>query len=573
MAKINPRTADEKAVFHGFGGIRQCALLSDVGASEMRNFRIRSDGSLEKRCGYTAKMSLPATIRAVWQGTISNTDLTFAVSGPSVYRLVAGQSSPSAIYFLPTSTGRANFSEYAGILYLFDGEEIYRYLPNSNTFTQAKGYAPLYGKNWHPTQLGEVNEDLNLLYPRMRIRYLNSVGSTQFVLPYTTLRIDRMEINGSQITNYSFTPQTNTFTIPATLAYGVLEVSVTLVSIFNQRSMVASASCPCLFYNFRHEDLFLYGNGYKVFHSEPVDAAMLSESRAIYSDSDPLYLPANAVFYMGDSNHPVRAICQRGNRLLCFNDRGAWGIARDEDDVLFAYTIEGSLGCSSFGGMTLCGESPVVVRPDGVFRISFPVSEPTACSTQCLSSEVRELLPASLLQNGILCWLPDRNELWLRDPTETEEGLLWVYNLDRREWAQYDHIPAILFFETADDIAGFGTADGLVALSDSRATTDNGQPIDAYYQSHFLSLTHPENRKRCWRVTLSAELDDSEGQTLAVETDRATVTFPLPESDPGIPLLVDHRSMNGRFRFLRFRLDSPGVAHSRFYRVSVLTAD
>ena len=573
MAKINPRTADEKVEFHGFGGIRQCALLSDVGASEMRNFRIRADGSLEKRCGYTAMMSLPSAVRAVWEGTISNVDLTFAVSGSAVYRLVAGQSSPTAIYNLTTSSGRAYFCEYVGILYLFDGSDIYRYVPNTNSFTQAKGYVPLYGKNWHPTQLGEVNEDLNLLYPRIRIRYLNSVGSTQFVLPYTTQQINRMEINGTQITNYSFASQTNTFTIPATLAYGVLEVWITLSSIFNQRSLVASTSCPCLFYNFKHEDLFLYGNGYKVFHTEPVDDTMLAESRAVYSDSDPLYLPANAVFYMGDSNHPVRAMCQRGNRLLVFNDRGAWGIARDEDDILFAYVIEGSLGCNSYGGLTLCGESPVVVHSDGVFRVSFPVSEQTSCSVTCLSAEVRELLPDSLLRNGILCWLPDRNELWLRDPTETAEGLVWVYHLDRREWSQFDHIPATFFFTTADDTVGFGTASGLVALSDSRAATDNGQAINAYYQSNFLVLSHPENFKRAWRVTLSAGLDSTAGQTLVVETDRTSETFTLSGSDANTPILSDHRSMNGRFRYLRFRLNAPGAAKPRFYRVSVLTAD
>ncbi len=573
MAKINPRTADEKVEFHSFGGIRQCALLSDVGASEMRNFRIREDGSLEKRSGYTAMMSLSSEIRAVWQGTVENTDLLFAVSGSAVYRLLSGQTNPSAIYYLSTSSGTAHFAQYAGRLYLFDGEEIYRYLPNSNSFTQTKGYVPLYGKNWHPTQLGAVNEEVNLLYPRLRIRYLNSVGSTLFILPYTTRQIDRMEVNGVQITNYSFTPQTNTFTIPAAQAYGVLDVSVTLSSVFNQRATVTHASGPCLFYNFKHEDLFLFGNGYKVFHTEPVDDAMLAESQAVYSDSDPLYFPSSAIFYLGDSNHPVRAMCQRGNRLLAFNDRGAWGIARDEDEVLYTYTIEGSLGCNSYGGLTLCGESPVVVRSDGVFRISFPISEQTSCSAQCLSTEVRELLPDSLLQNGILCWLPDRNELWLRDPTETAEGVVWVYHTGRREWSQFDHIPAVLFFQTADDRAGFGTAGGLVALAENTATTDNGQAINAYYQSNFLSLNHPENRKRAWRFTLCAELDGSSGQTVVVETDRAEKTFSLPASNTGKPVFINRRSMNGRFRFLRFRLNAPGSARPRFYRISVLTAD
>ncbi len=574
MAKINPKNADESVEFQGFGGIRQCALLSEIGAFEMRNFRIRADGSLEKRCGYRKVMKLPFAVRGVWQGTIGNTDLTLAVSGVSVYRLMEGQSSPTTIYFLSTSSGAVRFCKYADQLYLLDGNEIYRYLPNTNSFTVSRGYAPLYGANWHPTQLGDVNEPLNLFSPRLRIRYLNSIGATQFMLPYTTRSIDRMEINGTQITNYTFTAETSTFSIPSTLAYGVLDVSITISSIFDQRSSVTHSSYPCVFYNYKHEDLFLYGNGYRVFHTDPVDDEMLLASRHTYSDTDPLYFPSNGVFYMGDTNHPVRSMCQRGNRLLAFNDNGAWGITRDKDDILYSYAIEGSVGCRSYGGMTLCGESPVVVHADGIYRVTFPVSEPTSCSVQCLSSEIRELLPDSLLQNGILCWLPDRNELWLRDPTETEEGLVWVYNFDRREWSQFDQIPASLFFSSADDIVGFATRGGLVALSDSQAVTDDGQPINAHYQSHFLSLKYPENRKRAWRVTLCADPGESdEVQTLIIETDRASATYPLPDGSASSPTLLDYRLMNGRFRFLRFRLDSPGSARPRFYRVSVLTAD
>ena len=76
MSKIKPDRACAKEIFSSFGGICAKGETSSAGASEMRNFRILPDGSIEKRCGWETVHALPDRVRGVWQGTVNGLRLT-----------------------------------------------------------------------------------------------------------------------------------------------------------------------------------------------------------------------------------------------------------------------------------------------------------------------------------------------------------------------------------------------------------------------------------------------------------------------------------------------------------------
>lgn len=568
MANIKPERAYEKLTANGFGGIRYASALTGEGAAAMRNFRVAPDGSLEKRCGSSTLYALNGTVRGVWQGTLENRSYLAAVAGNRVYVRRPDASEPEVDFYLQTSEGPVCFITLGGVLFLFDGDNLYRYSVSSSTFTLSYGYAPLYGTNWHPTEMGSVNEPLNMVSPRIRIRYLNSVGSTDFVLPYTAVSIDRMDVDGVAFADYTFTPQTNTFRIPAARAHGVLTVAVTLSGVFSQRSLLAGANRGYVYRDASHETLLLYGGdrGYRVFASSAVTEEMFAASSVCYPNTDPLYFPAGCGFYLGDMQHPVHVLCRDRNRVLALSDRAIWAIEYAGDDLV-SYPMEGGVGCSAPGGLALCGDDPVVVQESGVFRLHFPSGESDVCVASALSDGVSEFFSSSLLRHGILVWFPDRNELWLRDPTETEEGLVWVWSSVRREWYCFDNLYATAFFELNGTV-GFGTPDGRLVLPDNDADTDDGDPIAAYYRSHFLAFAHPEVPKRVYRAAVCADTG-GETLTLTVTTDRHTRAFSATGTVSDKPSYFEFRAGMGRFRFLRYELAVSGGVRTRIYRFSV----
>ena len=566
MAKIKPGKAFEKAIPNGFGGIRYTAALTGESAARMRNFRVASDGSLEKRNGMVTRYRSDGSVRAAWQGSLDGGNYFFFVSGNRVYVRLPGSETPGVCNLFPSADGPAFFVPYRGVLYLFASGEIYRFSTASGSFFTANGYAPLYGDNWHPTELGHVNEPINLLTPHLRVRYLNTVGSVNFRLPYTTVSIDRVEVDGVAVNDYTFTPNTTTFRIPSDKAHGALTVSFTISPAFIGRSLIAGAGGGYVYRGAARETLLLYG-GYRVFDSAPVTDAMLSAASYWYPNAtDPLYFRDDCGLYVGDTQHPVHALCRDRDRVLALNDQTAWAI-EDVDGELVSYPLEGSAGCSAPNGLVLCGDDPVVLRRDGVFRLRFPSGDSNVCVSVPLSDGVSELLPSSLLTGGIAAWHVDRGELWLRDPAETAEGLVWVLRPEKQEWYCFDNVPATVFFDL-DGSPAFGTADGRIVLSDNGADADDGNAISATYQSHYLAFSEPETPKRAYRLSVCA---DTGGETLSIhiQTDRYSRSFWAFGEATDAPAFFDCRVSAGRFRFLRYTLSISGQVRSRIYRLSV----
>lgn len=571
MAKIRPEKADEKAMITEFGGIRQTSSLTGNSASEMRNFRICSDGSLEKRTGTRTLFDLGVRIRGLWQGSLGGSDYLIVVAGNRTYVRLPGDSELTPKNRLSTNSGSVSFTVFRQTLLLFDGHSIYRFSTSTNTFSSAYGYAPLYGDGWDPIQMGRVNEPLNALSAKIRIRYDNSAGSTEFHLPYAAQSISRVEVDGTAVTP-TFTARTTTFSIPQAYAHGVLTVALTLISNYDHRSSVCSLPRSFLFAGSR-ETLLAYGgtNSCQMAYTAPVSDEMIEESNRVFSSSSeiPLYFPIDRFFALADTTHPIHAVFRDRDRAIAMNDRFAWAL-EFSGDRLISYPLEGGLGCASPGGLALCGAHPVAVQAGGIFQLRFPSGESDVCIAESISREVIELLPPSVFQNGILAWFPGRDELWLRDPTEDEEGIVWVYTRERKEWYCFDSLYISDFF-ALDGTIGFGTADGKILLPDETSHTDSGEPITATYLSRFIAFSSPENYKRALRITVCA---DTGGQQLLVvaETDSRSRSFTAESAQSGRPRFFESGINLGRFRFVRFAFRIAGSSAARIYRLSMLAA-
>ncbi len=570
MAIMNPKTALEKETVSGFGGISDHGGLTSDSAFDMRNFQILPDGSLEKRCGFFKRYSFGVPIRGLWEGTVSGDTYLFVVAGDQIYRQGPNDSFPTAVYMLTTSERNVNFAFYRENLYVLDGKSLLIFRPSTETFSIAEGYVPLYGYNWHPTQLGEIREPLNLIQNRIRIHYLNTNGSTSFQLPFTCEKINGMTVNGSSTNLYSFTPYTSTFTIPASLAgVGTVEVTVTLDPIFSRRSSVLQASEAAVFSTTRHQTMMTFGGsqGYLVYRSSPVTDEMLGECLIPCPDADPLYFQKDTAITVGSSQHPVLALCQFEDQMLVFNDENVWGIrysdGSDDPEVL---PIRTALGCSSKNGVLPCGEFLATVSDGGILRMDIRGDNLDICETSPLSRSIERRLDATFLKRAILFRNKSKNQLWVRDPKDAS-GLIWIYDMDRKIWFSYDGICANRMYEIGGKIT-FSTEKGDIFFFDEDLDSDDGASFSAFYQSHYLGFSQPEFAKRSVRLSVCA---NTKGGTLTAEivTERGSKGFVLQKNTGDVPAFFDRRLAMGRFRFLQFRLSAPDEARCRIYSLSV----
>ena len=572
MATNNPKTAANQITVTRFGGITDHAGLSIDSAADVRNFRILSDGTLEKRCGYTRSYTFSQPLRGLWEGVVSGESYLFAVAGNVIYMRAPDATTPSAIYTMTTSTGGVSFFLYRERLWLMDGKSLLVFRPGTRSFSIAQGYVPLYGYNWHPTSLGEINEPLNLVRNEIRVHYFNSNGSTTFHLPFTSKKINYVRVNGSAITTYTFQPGTSSFTIPTAYAtVGSVEVHVTLDPIFSGRTSVLEASYAKVYHTPEREVMMCHGSraGYLVYRTSPVSDEMLRTCDLTVADTDPMYVAKDTAFAVGSSTHPVTALCQFEDQMLVFNDDSIWSVRYPEADSDEAeiFPVRSGLGCTSRNGVMMCGKYPIAATGAGIARLKFSSTDPDYCQPEILSANIREKLGREFLENAMLFWDESRQELWVRDPNDSA-GSVWICAPERGIWFRFDNLFARSFFPLEGGI-GF-TEYQAVCVFDEQALNDGGAAITAEYRSHDLAIAPVGAPRRSLRVSMVAQHHDNR-IVANIQTDRGSCMLKLrgQAADSGSLTFYNRRATMGRFRFLQFVIAASNQKRSRIYSFSI----
>lgn len=555
MSKIKPERAFAKEVFSSFDGI------SSGGAAEMRNFRILPDGSLEKRCGWETVYTLSERVRGVWQGTIDGTELTIIVCKEHVYRMDPDESL-IPLTLLSTTEGRVHFSFYRNRLYLADGNDLYVLSEAKTSFSPAQGYAPQFGINWHPTSFGDVNEPLNLFSNRLRIHYFNSTGTNLFVLPFFPESIDSVRIDGVSDLDYSLSGDQLTVSKTGTS----VEIGMTMYSVSDHKSRLHQAMR--LYTDRMAEREVLLVSSEKdpqyLYCSANADEIMLNGSKAVYSDSDPLYFKDNGVLIVGRSDAPISRFCRERDRLLAFWQDGAVSISFSQDsDGVESYPLLQGVGSSSLENELYLDGDPIVTNSRGVFRLENTISEPDHFHAIALGEQMEFCHDQRFLHNLIACADTEHGELWFRDSTDSY-GIVWVYNHTLSQWYCFSGIFAD-FFLTMNGRLGF-VSDDRICLFGEDLGTDDGAVFEAVYTSAYLCFSSPESIKRSLRISLCGWGCEA---TLELQSEKKKQSFTLLADQSDAPLVLDKRARFGRFRHLRFSLRDTGEHRSRWSRLAL----
>ena len=563
MPTIKPKRAAASEILQSFGGIGQSSSSREHGSSDLQNFRILSDGSLEKRCGFKTKFAFSATLRGFWDGFIGGKPLTCAVAGSEL--LIRENGSFVSKLTLSTASGTVQFAVYRDHLYLLDGSTIYVYSPYREVFLPAIGYVPLIGFQWNPTTLGSFHEPINLFSNKMRIHYKNLEGSTGYNLPFTAASIDFMLADGVSVTDYSFTPGSSSFSVNA--VYSGLEVGFTRAITQDEIEYISSSKqAVCDRLNDR-EILFLFGgrSGNYLFGTVPVDDDMMNSSRAVYPTSDPLYCTVNMQISAGTPINPITSVYKQRDRFLAFHDNGALSLRIDENDRLVGYPVLFGYGCTAKLPQTVIDDKFVIINRGGVFTLSSDASDPDRFDLVPIADSLPAMKTASFSKNATVCYNAEHEELWFCDTVHFDR--VWVYHVRQKKWYTFSGFTPS-FFLTYQGNIGFASESGLYLFDDAK-NTDNGEPITAMLTSGYLFADSPESIKRISDVTLLAQCGTNNVE-LQWNTERESRSVNLSSvSEHSLPVLYERHVEAGRFRLLQLVLTDTGEYRTHIYRLAV----
>ena len=565
MARIKSKRMAVSTISCKFGGMGKYAPLSSVGAEDMCNFRLLPNGTLKVRSGYARKKHFASQgkVRGIWEGTLSGSSYLFAVVGNTVYRLVDDAMTETSVGTIADGTENVQFFVYEDVLYLLDGENIWNYRSSSNKFEVIEPYVPLYGYLWDPSSYGEVNEEINLLTPKIRVLYHNPNGETEFKLPYYATRIDVAFLNGKKTTNFNFSPGTDKIVFPT----APLSVEVSFIASLNEeaRTAIRASQIAYIYSRGGANQLFLGGKDARLFYTKSVSGPMLSSCQALYPTAVPLYFVMEDIFFLGDNAHPITAICPLYETLLAFTSDRIWSIAFEKEGIQATLAMYG-IGCASRRGAIPYETGVLAALGDGIYHITASPTRPEEIVTERISKGIDEKFSAKFGERVHLVRNTTDGEIWMRDPTNTA-GEIWIWNFEQDEWYRFSGITASFFFQNNTGI-GFASGSDICVFERSK-TTDSGSPIDAYYKSAYLDFGVPDSVRRSLRAFLYASPSKSDCEVL-FETEQKEQSYQL--STPmfaSTPQLHDMRISTHRYRFLRFTLSTSASHQTEFYRLDV----
>ena len=567
MARLKSKHATLRSLSCKFGGMGKYTPLSSGGAEDVCNFRILPGGVLQTRMGYQLKKHFSSSqkVRGVWEGTIGGVSLLFVVAGDKIYRLDGEAMTESVVGTVSNAQNQVHFCLWLDDLYLLDGVGIYHYIPSQNKFKEVEAYVPLYGYQWNPTSYGEVYEAINLLSPRLRVHYFNSTGASVFRIPYFAEAVDSVWADGKTITNYTFTPGSNQITINASNPPSFVEIG--FVANLNEelRQKILATQLSFIYSKNGQNRLFLWGKDARVFCSKNVTDYMLSASRAMYPRTSSLYFCSDDILFLGDSAHPVRAMCPLYDTVLAFTANRIWSLSFGKDGIT-ATLASGGIGCASAFGAIPYKTGVVAVMGSDVYRISASVARPEQLTFDRISGGMEKKITPAFSDRVHLFWNIADGEIWMRDP-ESKNGDVLVWNTESDEWYRFDNIVASFFFSIHQEL-GFAQNNGLFFFN-RIYSTDGEMPIVAFYKSAYFDLGAPESPRRSVRAYLYSSISGG-NSTLLLETERTGKMFDLiPPLSNTSTQMQEVRMNTHRHRFLRFTIATNATTPAEFYRLDI----
>ena len=514
MSFFKTKNALAKAEFRGFGGIDTKDVTGRGGkAADIVNFRVLPDGTLKKRCGYRRVASMPGKIRAMLTGYFDGEFLGYVLADGQVFKLDFATGERTLIGSIGSISGDASIFYYLGNIFVIDGEEIYQL--KEDEAVSARGYVPLFGKNWGSNYPGEINEPINLLDPRARISYIVSDPPTIFLATlYDVVSVEAVYLNDILLSPDKYVIDSDFKTINVTGLEAGDRVLVYLTfhpSVANRAEFVSNTNAV-VFGGVNNSRVFMWGGEKKnvMYSSAHVTNSSLRESQAVYPDSTALYFPAEYDFTVGDGRYDITAVSRHYDRLLIFTSGDTWMADSDACGTEYFPTmrINSENGCLSPKGCAKIGNDPISVGRGRIMKWTANTDRLEECNAYSVSDGIGELLTDSFFKSAAVHEDKWNGELLFAN-SKDKNGRVFVYRASCDSWYTYEGIGADIFFDGPSSV-GFTSGKDIFLFDDElcedKPSDSTSNVIEATFVSQPLDFGLSGRTKRLMMLNMEADL-------------------------------------------------------------------
>ena len=566
--------------FEGFDGIDGFAAHSGgATVSDMVNFRILEDGSIEKRCGYRRIGEFIAAPDAFWCGRVFGKLYLYAWLNNYTYRYDFSTGTVSRVGkpIGEHDLSKPKFFFFGGELYISTADGIHK-IADNGFMHEMYGYAPLVGKDWTNDLVGEINEPLNIMNRRARFTYtVSDTPSIFFRVLYPVKTINSVKVNGIELesSRYYFDPLYNSVNISKLEARDRVEIAVTfdLEDSPQLTSLLASDHIE-VFGGMSNSRIFAWSDtaGSMVYSTGYISPAEEAANNEVYNmpNWQYLYFPEGYEFKVGNGDSPIKAITRHYDRLLFFTERDVW-MADNETCALEpipTMNINSKRGCSVNGGVALAGNDPISIGNGELLRWTSDTDELNECNAYCISRPISHLIPEGFFANAKVVSFSGRSEVWFYDPTNTE-GIVWIYNWEKKMWYRFEGILADHIFDAEGQICFI--RDNYIYRFDESAIYDYYDEtgisyIKARLESGYIELGSEKSRRLKGFEVRGEEL----GRTVVTLSPDGLADSSHKLSDStGEHKLLRKRLSSGRFRQMKLKIESNYNERTRIHGFSL----
>ncbi len=457
-------------------------------------------------------------VRGIWSGRVGDREVLCAACGGVLWELLEDGGVWSKI-----SAGNMDTSQDVHMfgfdekLYILNGKQYLVW--DGERLDEVEGYRPLVAVSVEPTGGGTLLENVNRLTAGRRCWFSPDGEATVFQLPEKNIAsVDEVKsLSGDPVGAYTTDLEAGTVTFASPPPRGVNTVEIGWSAGETLRGQVCAMRFAELYNGAQDSRVFLYGDG---------------SNRALYSglDSDGRpradYFPDLYEAAVGDANTPITAMIRHYNRLLAFKPDSAWSIGYDtitlvDGTVTAGFTVtpvNRSIGNCADGQAQLVQNRPRTL--DGRSVMEWKATSASGITGDQRNAErVSQRVDSSIRQFDLAKARTFYDKFSHEYYVIGEDGTAIVQNLDVDAWYVYTGLDVTCMINYRDELY-YGTRDGHLRHFSDRYFSDNGEAIDAYWESGAMSFSEDFRRKYSAMIWVGVKPEDNGFLEVTAQTDR-----------------------------------------------------
>ena len=474
-------------------------------------------------CAVSASANTTDTVvRGLWSGFVAGQEVLCAACNGYLWQLARSEDgawSKTACGAIDTGEDVHMFG-FQDRLYLLNGSEYKVW--DGTALTDVGGYRPLVAVSVPPAGGGTALEQINKLNGLRRVRVSPDGTATAFRLPERDLAsVDyvRDVATGEDIESYDVSLTAGTVTITPAPAEGTNSIEIGYSVAADTAEEILAMRCAELYNGAQDTRVFVYGDG---------------TNRCFYSgiDFDGLpradYFPELNVAHIGDANTPVTAMIRHYDRLLAFKLDSAWSIGYAQLTLadgsvtagFYVSPINRSVGCCAPGQAVLVENRPRTLDARSVVEWRTTASGSLSGderNAERVSQRVDETIRSFDLETAKAFYDKYAHEYYVIGA----DGTALVNGIDADAWYVYTNFAARCLINYKDELY-FGTADGYLRHFSTEYFSDEGEAIDAYWESGSMPFGADFRRKYSAMLWVGIRPDDNGYLAVTAKTDRKT---------------------------------------------------